>query len=122
MRPFEVDDVSTTVTFSSLVVTGRNSSNFGGAINVGTRATANIVGTTIQGNFSDKFGGGVYVSNGYLNIFGTTIIGNKAREAGGGVFSVDPVGGAAYHDCEFQHLVQCCFSRRWRPAERGWPC
>ncbi len=60
---------------------------FGGS----STATAEIINTTISGNFSASAGGGITVADGTLTIRNSTIVQNTAAIAGGGIATLGDV-------------------------------
>ena len=68
------------------VITGGNSSDFGGGVRVDQGGSFTLESGTIIGNSADFKGGGVYVKSGSFTMTGGSISGNSADFDGGGVY------------------------------------
>ncbi len=68
------------------IITGGNTTDSGGGVEVKEKGAFTLRGGTIKDNSAEKYGGGVVIRrNGTLNMAGGTICGNKAVSGGGGV-------------------------------------
>ena len=63
-----------------------NTSEFGGAITVGSRTTMTITGDVSIHDNTSSYGGGVYIKSGKLNMEGGKICNNTGTVMGGGIF------------------------------------
>ena len=81
-RIFHIDTGNFVVAFEGLTI--RNGKSAGGAIYNASTSTVTISNSTISGNNSPFFCGGIY-TEGSLTISGSTVVGNSADTQGGGI-------------------------------------
>ncbi|MDR0459369.1 MAG: InlB B-repeat-containing protein [Coriobacteriales bacterium] len=67
-----------------VTLTNRNTTEYGGGIEVNTGGILNIKGGSIVGNVNSSSGGGVYCDGGTVNLYSGTVDGNTINKTGSG--------------------------------------
>jgi CSLREA domain-containing protein len=73
----------TTLTGTNLVISGNHAPNAGSGAGIYTIGSATLIDSTISGNTSSDFGGGVFQTRGSLTLTRVTVSGNTGSAGGG---------------------------------------